>query len=185
MEEARGSRCKLHCERFHLDKRKTFFTVKRIIHRNNFPREVVEFALLEVGRVLGNLMYIPFSMKVWSRRYLRSNMGHSMILWLMNGYCKSIFIIIVSVIQPSVCAVSLLSPYFQQWRGHCLTVVEDHWVHTQNFSSVSSNSTQLIPWNSLLRTANKNLWYIFANINIKPKLLVFQEYSCSIPDTRN
>ncbi|KFQ49940.1 hypothetical protein N334_14201, partial [Pelecanus crispus] len=42
------NRYKLHQERFHLDIRKKFFTLRTIIHWNNLPRDVVEFPSLEV-----------------------------------------------------------------------------------------------------------------------------------------
>ncbi|GAB0182117.1 hypothetical protein GRJ2_000677000 [Grus japonensis] len=48
MEKTRGNRYKLHWERFHLDIRKKFFTVRTIIHWNNLPRDVVESSSLEV-----------------------------------------------------------------------------------------------------------------------------------------
>lgn len=56
---ARGYGYKLHCERFHLNRRK-FYTV-RIIHWNYFPRNEVESSPLQVlkmqlNKVLNNLI---------------------------------------------------------------------------------------------------------------------------------
>jgi len=48
MENTRGNRYKLHWERFHLDVRKTFFTVRASIHWNDLPRDMVESPSLEV-----------------------------------------------------------------------------------------------------------------------------------------
>ncbi|KAK4806817.1 hypothetical protein QYF61_005613 [Mycteria americana] len=42
---------KLYGERFHLDIRKKFFTVRTINHWNNVPRDVVEFPSLEVFKI--------------------------------------------------------------------------------------------------------------------------------------
>lgn len=39
MEKTRGNRCKLHRERFHLDTRKKFFTVRAIVHGTTFPEK--------------------------------------------------------------------------------------------------------------------------------------------------
>ncbi|KFQ85542.1 hypothetical protein N337_02885, partial [Phoenicopterus ruber ruber] len=52
---------KLHQERFHLNRRQTFFTVRIINHWNNLPRDVAETSLLEVfkmglDRVLDHLI---------------------------------------------------------------------------------------------------------------------------------
>jgi len=46
MEKTRGNRNKLHWERFHLNTRKEFFTLRAIIHWKNLPRDVVESASL-------------------------------------------------------------------------------------------------------------------------------------------
>jgi len=61
MERTRGKGYKLHQERFHLDISKNFFTVRKINHWNNLPRDMVEFSSLEVfklqlDRVLDNLI---------------------------------------------------------------------------------------------------------------------------------
>ena len=48
MEKTRGNWYKLHRKRFHLNIKKKLFTVRTINHWNNFPRDVVEFPLLEV-----------------------------------------------------------------------------------------------------------------------------------------
>lgn len=42
MEKTKGNGCKLQQEKFHLDKRQQFFTVRTINHWNNLPRDVVE-----------------------------------------------------------------------------------------------------------------------------------------------
>ena len=42
MEKMRGNRCKLLMERFQLDARGKFFTMRTISHWNNLPREVVD-----------------------------------------------------------------------------------------------------------------------------------------------
>lgn len=49
-----------------------FFTVKRVIHRNNLPTDVVETPLMEVfkmrlGRLLDNLTEAPLPAKGWAR----------------------------------------------------------------------------------------------------------------------
>jgi len=44
----RGNRYKLYQERFHLDIRKTFFTVGTIHQWSNLPRDLVESPSLEV-----------------------------------------------------------------------------------------------------------------------------------------
>ncbi|KAK4805622.1 hypothetical protein QYF61_022380 [Mycteria americana] len=51
MEKTRASEYKLHRERFRLDIRNTFFTVRTIIHWNNLPRDVVESPLMEVFKM--------------------------------------------------------------------------------------------------------------------------------------
>lgn len=61
MENTRHNRYKLHGERFILKVRNNFFTLRKIIYWKSFPRNVVEFPLLEdlemqLDRVLGNLI---------------------------------------------------------------------------------------------------------------------------------
>ncbi|KAK4829749.1 hypothetical protein QYF61_006458 [Mycteria americana] len=61
IEKTKNNGYKLHQERFHLDIRKKFFTVRTIIHCNNLPGDMVESPSLEVfrmqlDRVLDNLI---------------------------------------------------------------------------------------------------------------------------------
>lgn len=51
MEKTRDSRYKLNQERFHLDIRKNFFTVKTINHWNNLSGDIVESLSLEFFKV--------------------------------------------------------------------------------------------------------------------------------------
>jgi len=68
MEKTWGNRYKPHWERFHLNMRKRFFTVRTVDHWNNLPKDVVEFPSVEVfnmqlDRVLDNLIWPPSSVK--------------------------------------------------------------------------------------------------------------------------
>lgn len=50
-EKTKENKYKLHWEKFLLNIRKTFFTVKTINHCNNCPRDVVECPSLEVFKM--------------------------------------------------------------------------------------------------------------------------------------
>lgn len=52
MEKTRGSGYKLHWERFYLDIRKNFFTLRIISHWNNLTRDAVESLSLKVFKML-------------------------------------------------------------------------------------------------------------------------------------
>lgn len=71
----------------HLDILRKFFTVKKINHWNNLPWDMVESPSLEffkmiVDKVLNNVIWAPFPMKVWTSWffYVTSNLYCSMIL---------------------------------------------------------------------------------------------------------
>lgn len=59
--EDKGNRYRLHQERFYLDIRKNFFTVRTITHWDNLPRDAAESSSLEdfkmrLDRVVNNLI---------------------------------------------------------------------------------------------------------------------------------
>lgn len=60
MGKMRGNEYKLHHRKFHLDIRKTFYTVKTIIGWNNLHREVMKFPYLKGS-------------KMWSERVIISS----------------------------------------------------------------------------------------------------------------
>lgn len=51
MEKTGGNGYKLHSNKFRLNTRKKFFTVRTVDNWNNFPRDVVEPSLLEVFKM--------------------------------------------------------------------------------------------------------------------------------------
>jgi len=51
MEKTRRNGYKMHQEGFHLNLKRKFFTVRKISHWNNLPRDMVDFLLLEVFKV--------------------------------------------------------------------------------------------------------------------------------------
>jgi len=72
VERTRGNGYKFHWERFLLNVRRKFFTVRTINHWNNLPRVWVESPSLEafkmqLDRVLDNLIEACFPKKGWTR----------------------------------------------------------------------------------------------------------------------
>lgn len=70
-ERASNNAYKLHWEMFHLDILWEFFTVRKINHWNNLPWDMVESPSLEffkmlLDKVLNNVIWAPFPMKVWT-----------------------------------------------------------------------------------------------------------------------
>lgn len=70
-EGTRGNAYKLHWEMLHLDILWKFFTVRKINHWSNLPWDMVESPSLEffkmiVDKVLNNVIWAPFPMKVWT-----------------------------------------------------------------------------------------------------------------------
>lgn len=71
-EKSRGSRYKLHRERFHLDVRKKYSMVRTTIHWNNLLGDTSESTSPEVfkmrlNRVVEDLIWAHFPMKDWTR----------------------------------------------------------------------------------------------------------------------